>query len=70
MIIEAVGNRNTFELKSGKNQVRQRMFKKEFCNCIGCDISTVGYSDKGCRIWGKPQKYDNGKYKGKTKQIY
>ena len=55
MIIEAVGKRNIFELKSGKNQVRKRLFKKEFCNCIGCVISTVDYSNKGCRIWMKPK---------------
>ena len=68
MIIEAVGKRNIFELKSGKNQVRKRLVKKEFCNCIGCVISTVDYSNKGCSIWGKPQRYDNGKYKGKTQR--
>ena len=66
MVIEAVGKRNTFELKSGKNEIRERLFKKEFCNCIGCVISAVVYSNKGCRIWGKPHKYVNGKDKGKN----
>ena len=46
MIIEAVGERNKFELKSGKNQVGQKRFMEEFCNCIQCVISAVGYSYK------------------------
>ena len=52
MIIEAVGERDKFELESGKNQMGQRILKKKLCNCIGCVLSTVVYSNKGSRIWG------------------